>query len=295
MKFDVLLAFIRKGQVTARSIVRGPTTHQFWRYAAHVKGLSREFGLCYSCGFDISTESHLCPHCGKIQEPPAQPDLLLEAAATPGGAARTNGSTAIAASESQNVPDMVDAEVVLDEPRAAAPVREATRVVIEPIIEVTPQLAEPEDEPDAAAAATKTSYEVNGHPNGNGAASNGSSSVVEDRGTNGASYVSTAGPATMNGNGVAHSNGSASTALMSPSDIEAAFHMRFTPVAEFLTEQRSTRRFPWFALALLLLIAGLVVAAMQFPAERQIAWDWTVQHFAIAKDWVMAQYAQYRK
>ena len=54
MKFETLLAFVAKGRVKARSIVRGPTTQQLWRFAAHVKGLSREFGVCYGCGESIS-------------------------------------------------------------------------------------------------------------------------------------------------------------------------------------------------------------------------------------------------
>src|SRR5688500_10391769 len=48
MRFETLLSFVRKGRVRARSVVRGPTTHQLWRFAAHVKGLSREFGMCFS-------------------------------------------------------------------------------------------------------------------------------------------------------------------------------------------------------------------------------------------------------
>jgi hypothetical protein len=47
MKYATLLALINKGHVSARSIIRGPTTHQMWRYAAHVRGVSREFGLCF--------------------------------------------------------------------------------------------------------------------------------------------------------------------------------------------------------------------------------------------------------
>src|SRR5579884_1005595 len=35
MKFETLLAFVRKGRIKPRSIVRGPTTHQLWRFAAH--------------------------------------------------------------------------------------------------------------------------------------------------------------------------------------------------------------------------------------------------------------------
>ncbi|HEY8667095.1 MAG TPA: hypothetical protein VIL86_10535, partial [Tepidisphaeraceae bacterium] len=78
MKFDTLRALIRNGQVTPRSIMRGPTTHQLWRFAQRVRGVSREFGICYGCGGDIETTASLCPHCHRMQEPPSNPDVLLE-------------------------------------------------------------------------------------------------------------------------------------------------------------------------------------------------------------------------
>jgi uncharacterized OB-fold protein len=78
MRFETLLGFVRKGRVRARSVVRGPTTHQLWRFAAHVKGLSREFGLCYSCGSAIEPTANVCPQCNRLQEPPVNPDVLLE-------------------------------------------------------------------------------------------------------------------------------------------------------------------------------------------------------------------------
>ena len=78
MKFETLLAFVRKGRVRAQSIVRGPTTHQLWRFAAHVKGLSREFDVCYSCGHTIAREATVCLHCNRLQDPPANPDVFLE-------------------------------------------------------------------------------------------------------------------------------------------------------------------------------------------------------------------------
>lgn len=80
MKFETLLAFVTKGRVKARSIVRGPTTQQLWRFAAHVKGLSREFGVCYSCGESVGRTATLCPHCNRPQDPPANPDVFLESA-----------------------------------------------------------------------------------------------------------------------------------------------------------------------------------------------------------------------
>ena len=78
MRYATLLALVSKGQVTARSVVRGPTTHQLWRYAAHVKGLSREFGVCYSCGEAVDKTAANCPHCDRAQDPAGNPDALLE-------------------------------------------------------------------------------------------------------------------------------------------------------------------------------------------------------------------------
>ncbi len=78
MKWATLLSLVSKGQVTPRSVVRGPTTHQLWKFAAHVKGLSREFNLCYSCGGEIEKNTNQCIHCDRLQEPPVNPDTLLE-------------------------------------------------------------------------------------------------------------------------------------------------------------------------------------------------------------------------
>jgi hypothetical protein len=78
MKCNTLLALIRKGQVTPRSVIRGPTTFQLWRFAARVKGISREFGLCYSCGAELQRTSTFCPRCSRSQELPPNPDVLLE-------------------------------------------------------------------------------------------------------------------------------------------------------------------------------------------------------------------------
>lgn len=78
MKFEVLLGFLRKGQVTRRSIVRGPTTDQLWCQAVQVRGLSREFGVCWSCTNNIDPTTDVCPQCGKNQSPPPDPDTLLE-------------------------------------------------------------------------------------------------------------------------------------------------------------------------------------------------------------------------
>ncbi|HSI35460.1 MAG TPA: hypothetical protein VK986_17900 [Tepidisphaeraceae bacterium] len=78
MSFATLMMLVQKGRVTARSVLRGPTTGQFWRHAAKVKGVAREFGLCWNCGGDVSRNSRACPACKRMQEPPLNPDVLLE-------------------------------------------------------------------------------------------------------------------------------------------------------------------------------------------------------------------------
>ncbi len=78
LRLSVLLTLARRGHVTPKSIVRGPTTGQFWRYAAQVKGLSRVFGLCWHCGAGVSPDAATCPRCKSAQEIPDDPDQFLE-------------------------------------------------------------------------------------------------------------------------------------------------------------------------------------------------------------------------
>ncbi len=78
MSLETLRALIEKGRVTVRSIVRGPTTSQLWKYAGKVKGISRDLGLCWGCGSEISKSAKVCPACKRLQEPPADADALLE-------------------------------------------------------------------------------------------------------------------------------------------------------------------------------------------------------------------------
>ncbi|HTW93557.1 MAG TPA: hypothetical protein VMD30_02110, partial [Tepidisphaeraceae bacterium] len=78
IKWDALLEMVAKGQITLRTVVRGPSTNQLWRFAGRTRGLSREFGICYGCGRAISRTTEICPECQRWQLPPADPDALLE-------------------------------------------------------------------------------------------------------------------------------------------------------------------------------------------------------------------------
>lgn len=78
MKFATLQSLARKGHISPRSVVRGPTTDQMWTFVASVRGLSREFGLCYHCGENIDPQATHCRHCSRSQELVADSDSLLE-------------------------------------------------------------------------------------------------------------------------------------------------------------------------------------------------------------------------
>jgi hypothetical protein len=79
MKWATLVSLVRRGQINARSVVRGPTTMQLWTFAAKVRGLSRELGVCYACGHGLVATAARCAACEASQEPPANPDQLLDA------------------------------------------------------------------------------------------------------------------------------------------------------------------------------------------------------------------------
>ena len=79
MSWATLLSLVEKGRITPRSVVRGPTTGQLWRFAARVKGLSREFGGCWHCGAEVTRTTRMCGSCKRLQQPPLNPDALLDA------------------------------------------------------------------------------------------------------------------------------------------------------------------------------------------------------------------------
>jgi hypothetical protein len=94
--FARLLELVRKGRIQPRSVVRGPTTHQFWRFAIQVKGLSREFGLCYDCGAEIASDAETCPACSCSQSLPTDPHALLETNTPPAAPEQPDWSHEIA-------------------------------------------------------------------------------------------------------------------------------------------------------------------------------------------------------
>ena len=62
--FETLVMLVRRGKVTGETILRGPSTNQFWMPARRVPGLAHKLGLCHACGGDSEPEDEICGECG---------------------------------------------------------------------------------------------------------------------------------------------------------------------------------------------------------------------------------------
>lgn len=133
MRFETLMALIKRGQVTRDSIVRGPTTHQLWKRAAEVKGVSREFGACYSCGGEIDARANLCPHCNRLQEPPVDPDSLIETRQSAAGSGQSSARFIGAGPGSMPVPRPNSAREMVPRANLPAPTGPAGKDVAQPM------------------------------------------------------------------------------------------------------------------------------------------------------------------
>ena len=62
--YETLVRMIDRGQLSKYSIVRGPTTKQFWTVAKHVPGVSHLLGYCHNCDASVEAGDHGCHVCG---------------------------------------------------------------------------------------------------------------------------------------------------------------------------------------------------------------------------------------
>ncbi len=62
--YETLAKMIDRGQVTGHTILRGPTTRQFWTVARHVPGVSHLLGYCHNCDAHVAATDHGCHACG---------------------------------------------------------------------------------------------------------------------------------------------------------------------------------------------------------------------------------------
>lgn len=62
---ETIGALIARGRIKPDSIVRGPTTHQFWRRAGDTPGLAHLLGSCHACHAPAHPNDKICPQCAE--------------------------------------------------------------------------------------------------------------------------------------------------------------------------------------------------------------------------------------
>ena len=60
---EVLKKQIEAGRVKGNTVLRGPTTHQYWSVARNTPGVSHLLGYCHECNASVQATNSECPKC----------------------------------------------------------------------------------------------------------------------------------------------------------------------------------------------------------------------------------------
>lgn len=62
--YAVIRAMAYRGKIGLATVVRGPTTRQFWELARRIPGIANLLGVCHACQAGASPEQPVCVSCG---------------------------------------------------------------------------------------------------------------------------------------------------------------------------------------------------------------------------------------
>lgn len=62
--FETVRELVRRGRIAKSTVVRGPSTRQFWNYACRTPGLANLLGECHNCHAPVEPAMPACPGCG---------------------------------------------------------------------------------------------------------------------------------------------------------------------------------------------------------------------------------------
>ncbi|MEO0475087.1 MAG: zinc ribbon domain-containing protein [Planctomycetota bacterium] len=74
--YDVVKNMAKAGKIKSTTVMRGPTTRQFWSIARNVPGVAHLVGYCHECGHHVSPSDAKCGECGAIFSEPRERDSL---------------------------------------------------------------------------------------------------------------------------------------------------------------------------------------------------------------------------
>lgn len=121
--FEVIKKQVQAGKIKPTTIIRGPSTHQFWSVARHVPGLSHLLGYCYKCDAKVKPTDARCPTClAPFREPWERNELgLLYPSAGEAAAAQRQIDREIAAMTGTTPPPPLPAPSASAAPGGSAP------------------------------------------------------------------------------------------------------------------------------------------------------------------------------
>ena len=63
-RYSVLLKLIESGRIKPNTVLRGPSTRQFWMLAKNTPGVANRLGFCHSCARETQPDAFACDGCG---------------------------------------------------------------------------------------------------------------------------------------------------------------------------------------------------------------------------------------
>jgi hypothetical protein len=129
--FEVLRGLCAKKKIALTTILRGPTTNQFWSPARRAPGVANLLGVCHNCGIGAGPDDVVCLGCGAAFQYHADRQHLglTEVRLLPGHAAPEVIAAATAAPRESK--PTVTRPVARPAPIAATPTRAAEEFVQE--------------------------------------------------------------------------------------------------------------------------------------------------------------------
>lgn len=74
--YETLIKLIERGQIDKYTIIRGPTSKQYWTIARRIPGFSHLLGYCHNCDAHVNPDDHGCAACGEPFGAYLERDLL---------------------------------------------------------------------------------------------------------------------------------------------------------------------------------------------------------------------------
>ncbi len=67
--YERLRRAVVQGRVVRSTVVRGPTTRQFWSFACNAPGVAVLLGECHACHAEAKPDEYMCAKCGVLLSP----------------------------------------------------------------------------------------------------------------------------------------------------------------------------------------------------------------------------------